>query len=233
MVSEQMNEEYIFDSYIAGTMDDADKKRFEESLATDDALNKRFLLHREVASAVRRKEMRTVIGAIEQAEQQPAAASSTHGTSFKFVFSIAAVVALLVCCGIGVYHFHNRNCLDNYGNEYLAKAEIPIARGDDDVDLQKIYGYISDGKYDDAEKLIAQYRDLIDNQTNLELSVTQEEYDYRIEMRQKSAYELDWCRALLYMKMHEVGKAKDLLKEISESDSPYSDDAKEILEELW
>jgi len=238
MVSEQMNEDIIFDSYIFGTMNDAEKKRFEESLASDPELKKRFDVHREIANSVRRKEMKAFLVSVDEKEKGgviPAAASA-H-SPFRFVISIAAVVILLVGCGILFYVMKDSGMATRMSescDEYIAKAEVPAVRGGECVDVQAVYNLISEGRCTEARELISNYRVTlsIDIKQRDDFT-TSEEYEYYIETRKICADQLDWCEALLYLKLGDEEKVKGILESISKSDSFYSADAQKMLNDLW
>lgn len=125
------------------------------------------------------------------------------------VFTIRiAAAALAACLAIGVFVD-----IDNRGDykDYAAGIEIAPSRAAG-YEVSEVIYKIVEQNYADA--LVA-----IDEAMTQDISVSERD-------------ELEWYKAVTYMRMGKWIKARKLLKQIAASDSAYSEDAQKALEEL-
>lgn len=124
------------------------------------------------------------------------------------VFTIRiAAVALAACLVVGVFvDYDNR---DDY-KDYAANIEITPSRAG--YQVNEVIYKIAENNYTEAlatiEEVMAQ-----------DISVSERD-------------ELEWYKAVTYMRMGKWIKARTLLKQIATSDSAYSEDAQKALKEL-
>ena len=62
------------------------------------------------------------------------------------------------------------------------------------------------------------------------MPIIDEESEYQHQILQEQLYDVEWYDAILLMKRGKYLKAKEILRSIASSDSPYADNAKTILE---
>ena len=126
----------------------------------------------------------------------------------KVFKQLAPVIALAACLVVGVFVDY-----DNRGDykDYAANIEITPSRAAGYEVNEVIYKF-AENNYTEAlatiEEVMAQ-----------DISVSERD-------------ELEWYKAVTYMRMGKWVKARKLLKQIAASDSAYSEDAQKALEEL-
>ena len=94
---------------------------------------------------------------------------------------------------------------------------------------------MGNNELDLALETIEKAKDMIDeaNSTITKYEMRNEEAEYEQELIKIKSYEADWYEAIVLMKQGKIIKAKRLLKAISESGSPYSSQAKDIIEKVF
>lgn len=126
----------------------------------------------------------------------------------KVFKQLAPVIALAACLVVGVFVDY-----DNRGDykDYAANIEITPSRAAG-YEVNEVIYKIAENNYTEAlatiEEVMAQ-----------DISVSERD-------------ELEWYKAVTYMRMGKWVKARKLLKQIAASDSAYSEDAQKALEEL-
>lgn len=190
------------DNYVMGKMTADERLSFEQEMTADVALQKEVALHREIVQAIR---MKAAKEHLQKVERQIRA----EGRRRKVFKRLARVIALAACLVVGVFVDYNyRESYKGYG--FSDNIELLAAR--DGGTISQVVGEINDEEYKAAlatiEEAIAQ-----------DISVSERD-------------ELEWYKAVTYMRMGKWVKARKLLKQIAASDSAYSEDAQKALEEL-
>ena len=121
---------------------------------------------------------------------------------------LAPVIALAACLVVGVFVDY-----DNRGDykDYAANIEITPSRAAG-YEVNKVIYKIAENNYTEA------------------LATIEEAMAQDISVSERD--ELEWYKAVTYMRMGKWIKARKLLKQIAASDSAYSEDAQKALEEL-
>lgn len=120
----------------------------------------------------------------------------------------APVIALAACLVVGVFVDY-----DNRGDykDYAANIEITPSRAAR-YEVNEVIYKIAENNYTEA------------------LATIEEAMAQDISVSERD--ELEWYKAVTYMRMGKWIKARKLLKQIAASDSAYSEDAQKALEEL-
>ena len=126
----------------------------------------------------------------------------------KVFKQLAPVIALAACLVVGVFVDY-----DNRGDykDYAANIEITPSRAAG-YQVNEVIYKIAENNYTEA------------------LSTIEEAMVQDISVSERD--ELEWYKAVTYMRMGKWVKARKLLKQIAASDSAYSEDAQKALEEL-
>ncbi len=190
------------DNYVMGKMTADERLSFEQEMAADVALQKEVTLHREIVQAIRMKAAKEHLQKVERQIR----AEERRRKVFK---RLVPVIALAACLVVGVFVDYNyRESYKGYG--FSDNIELLAAR--DGGTISQVVGEINDEEYKAAlatiEEVMAQ-----------DISVSERD-------------ELEWYKAVTYMRMGKWIKARKLLKQIATSDSAYSEDAQKALEEL-
>lgn len=120
--------------------------------------------------------------------------------------------------------------LPTIGGECLAELTPPVSRNGNTIDslLTQAYSQITINEYTAAASALAEARLLIDK--GLDAPATDDESRYRHALLQQHRYDVDWLEAVTLMKQGRHRKARRLLESIAVSSSPYSANAREILD---
>ena len=126
----------------------------------------------------------------------------------KVFKQLAPVIALAACLVVGVFVDY-----DNRGDykDYAANIEITPSRAAG-YEVNEVIYKIAENNYTEA------------------LATIEEAMAQDISVSERD--ELEWYKAVTYMRMGKWIKARKLLKQIAASDSAYSEDAQKALEEL-
>lgn len=121
---------------------------------------------------------------------------------------LAPVITLAACLVVGVFVDY-----DNRGDykDYAANIEITPSRAAG-YEVNEVIYKIAENNYTEA------------------LATIEEAMAQDISVSERD--ELEWYKAVTYMRMGKWIKARKLLKQIAASDSAYSEDAQKALEEL-
>lgn len=105
----------------------------------------------------------------------------------------------------------------------------PVSRDGNSLDslLTLAYSQIAANEYSSASSALAEARLQIEG--GLNTPAADEESRYRHALLQQHLYEVDWLEAITLMLQNRDRKARRLLKSIADSQSPYSQKAREIL----
>lgn len=199
-----MKQERI-DNYVMSKMSAEERISFEQEIANDAELQAEVALHRDVVRAIR---MKAAKEHLQKVERQIRAEENRRKV---FTIRIAAA-ALAACLVVGVFvDYDNRGDYKDYAAGITIAQADPV-RGERDV-LNEIAIEINDENYTEALALI--------DEEAMAQDISVSERD-----------ELEWYKAVTYMRMGKWIKARKLLKQIATSDSAYSKDAQKALEEL-
>ena len=126
----------------------------------------------------------------------------------KVFKQLAPVIALAACLVVGVFVDY-----DNRGDykDYAANIEITPSRAAG-YEVNEVIYKIAENNYTEA------------------LATIEEAMAQDISVSERD--ELEWYKAVTYMRMGKWVKARKLLKQIAASDSAYSEDAQKALKEL-
>lgn len=190
------------DNYVMGKMTADERLSFEQEMAADVALQKEVTLHREIVQAIRMKAAKEHLQKVERQIR----AEERRRKVFK---RLVPVIALAACLVVGVFVDYNyRESYKGYG--FSDNIELLAAR--DGGTISQVIGEINDEEYKAA------------------LATIEEAMAQDISVSERD--ELEWYKAVTYMRMGKWVKARKLLKQIAASDSAYSEDAQKAWEEL-
>ena len=219
------------DEYIRGTMSVNDRIIFEGELRANPELRHEVEVQASIAEAVQAVRLKQLL---QEVEAGMAGASTKEEESkpktLRQVFtwaSAAAAVAILFFSGNS---WRQTQRFKDFGNEYYAALVEPVARDGNEVDnlLASSYALIESGEYDAASANLEKARKQIAD--SLGLPIVDEESEYEHKVLQEKLYDVDWYEAIILMKQGKYRKAKEALRVIATSNSPYADNAKIILE---
>lgn len=166
-------------------------------------------------------------------------APNADGTTFTFVPRMAITFAVAAALTLGVFLpvNHHNLAMSGYAEagEILKPENIQfnILRGDDETSdkLESSFTLIQDGKYKEALASLTEVEETIDEQIS---SLSGDDSAImRISELNRMKQDAEWYRAVILMHEKKVGQAKKLLKQISKSDSVYSEKAKQLLKEVY
>lgn len=210
-----MNEE-IFDKYIMGQMAPDERAEFEKELAQDEELHKGFSLHKEVELAIRLKAAKESLQKLERQIQ----ARERRRRVFALRLSAFAVAACLL--GGLFVHFDTVNDCRTIGHNLIVNTDM--IRGGDNI-IQDVALAINETRYAAALELIAEgeLREFVCDEESSEAR------EYARQIYDIDQQNLQWYKAITYMRMGKWIKAKRILKDISASDGIYKLEAQRAL----
>lgn len=208
-----------FDNYIKGQMSESERLAFEHELANNETLRTDFELYKEVVDAIQVRGAKEFLQGVERQIQ----AKNRRRKVFALQISSVAIAA---CLAIGV--FLNLN----YANNYRAYGDaivldISVSRGEESI-VNAVASSIEKEQYSDALSLIKTGEK---QQPNFEGWVG-DELGYAEQLFQTEQDDLEWCKAVTYMRMGKWYKARKVLRQIASSDSYYKEEALTALETL-
>ena len=215
------------DAYLAGTMSEAEKKEFEglllgseTSLEDRTKLQDEMELQKEIIFAIRRRGFREMvkkdIAEIKQEEEehhQRIKRITIWSLGSSTLMAMAAVLLLLFVLAPVAQQ------MQDYSNQYISSIEVNVTRGEVDQvqSLEDAILLMQNDHWREAEQII----DGIYRKTELD-----------IENQQETYYKAEWFKAICLMHEGKALQAKRLLRRIVNSDSAYSNQAKEALNAL-
>lgn len=207
------------DNYILGRMSNEERQAFEKEISVNSELQEKVALHRDIVRAMRIEGDKEYLQSLEHNIKVQ---EMTERRRRTFAMRISSI-AVAACLVLGVFvHFDTQSDYRQYG----LGIELAVSRGGDYSD--KVVVAIKDGRYDEALRLIEDVEstpfDFYDPNPEI-MENARLEYDQEQE-------DLQWYKAVTYMRMGKYIKAKRLLKQIASSDSEYKDEAQAALEAL-
>lgn len=222
------------DEYIRGTMSVNDRIIFEGELRANPELKHEVEVQASIAEAVQAVRLKQLLQEVEAGIVGNHAEEETKPRIF-FLFrkqviawaSVAAAVALIFFSGNA---WQQTQRFKSYGNEYYAALVEPVARDGNELDnlLLSTYAFIGAGEYDSAMANLGKARKQITD--GLAMPIADEESEYEHKVLQEKLFDVDWYEAIVLMKKGKYRKAKEALRSIASSDSPYAENAQRILQ---
>lgn len=195
------------DNYILRRMSNEERQAFEKEMSVNSELQEKVALHRDIVRAMRIERDKEYLQSLER-DIKVQEMTERRRRTFAMRISSIAVAACLV---LGVFvHFDTQSDYRQYG----LGIELAVSRGGGYSD--KVAELINDGNYDEALSLIAEA----------------ENFEFWIKNPNQEQNNIQWYKAVAYMRMGKYIKAKRLLKQIASSDSEYKDEAQAALEAL-
>lgn len=238
-MSEIENLQDKIDEYIRGTMSAEDKNIFEEELRSNANLRHEVEVQASIAEAVQVVRLRELLQEAEAGLSRDA--SSQQEKSKPVLNPIRRKVLIWVSAAAAcVLLFFIANSLvktqriKGLGDQYYAALVEPVSRDGNKIDslLVSSYQLIGQGNFDLAIEDLQMARQLIE--TGLSVTGEDEEAEYLKAILNEKRYDADWYEILILMKEGDYNRdVKDLLMTISKSDSPYANDAQNILETMF
>ena len=221
------------DEYIRGTMSVNDRIIFEGELRTNPELKHEVEVQASIAEAVQAVRLKQLLQEVEAGMVGNHIEEETK-PKFFFLFrkqviawaSAAAAVALIFFSGNA---WQQTQRFKGFGNEYYAALAEPVARDGNELDslIVTTYSFIGTGEYDAAMSNLSKARQLITD--GLAMPIEDEESEYEHKVLREKLYDVDWYEAIILMKQGKYRKAKEVLRAIATSNSPYAENAKIIL----
>ena len=222
------------DEYIRGTMSVNDRIIFEGELRANPELKHEVEVQASIAEAVQAVRLKQLLQEVEAGIVGNHAVEETKPRIF-FLFrrqvlawaSAAAAVALIFFSGNA---WQQTQRYKSFGNDYYAALVEPVARDGNELDslLLSTYAFIGSGEYDSAMADLGKARKQITD--SLAMPIVDEESEYEHKVLQEKLYDVDWYEAIVLMKKGKYRKAKEALRFIASSDSPYAEYAMRILQ---
>lgn len=206
------------DRYILGDMTNDEREVFEKELTDNPDLQAEVAYHREIVHAIRMKAAKEQLQKVERDMQVKKRRRRT------FTIRITGIT-VAACLAIGVFlHFDAVSDYRQYGN----RIELIDATSRGGESIHGVVNAIKDGNYDEALRLIEDGE-----------STPFDFYDPNPEIMEQARLEyakeqedLQWYKAVIYMRMGKYIKARKLLKQIASEDGYYKADAQRALDEL-
>ena len=210
------------DNYILGRMSNEERQAFEKEMSVNSELQEKVALHRDIVRAMRIERDKEYLQSLERDIKMQKMAARRRRTFAMRISSIAAAACLVLGAFV---HFDTQSDYRQYG----LGIELAVSRGGGYLD--KVAVAINEGHYDEALSIIAdgeraQEFDCYLESENIELM------KQIILERNMERYNLQWYKAVTYMRMGKYYKAKKLLKQIAASDSHRKVEAKKALDTL-
>lgn len=188
-------------------MSNEERQAFEKEMSVNSELQEKVALHRDIVRAMRIERDKEYLQSLERDIKVQEMIERRRRT-FAMRISSIAVAACLV---LGVFvHFDTQSDYRQYG----LGIELAVSRGGGYSD--KVAELINVGNYDEALSLIAEA----------------ENFEFWIKNPNQEQNNIQWYKAVAYMRMGKYIKAKRLLKQIASSDNHHSSEAQKALDEI-
>lgn len=241
-----MKEEQI-DNYVRNKMSQEERVAFEQELAKSSELQKEVALHRDIVRAIKLKAAKEHLRQLEIAnanrntlasasipwsQSAPSASRASamqpqQSSNLSKILRWSSIVAVAACCAMGLFiHYDNRSNYMEYGQN-INMAQY-YSRGESS-EVNMVIEAIQNSEYESALNIIEQCEKVapsIDATLHPDLH-EQLQSEYKMEQD-----DLQWYKAVVYMRAGKWYKAKRLLEQIANSDSYYKEMAREALDAL-
>lgn len=214
----------LIDRYLSHEMSQAERQNFERLLSESDSsyngepsLMEEMALQKQIEDTIRERGLREMLKKDEtdirrKRRIKRVAIWSLGGGSM--VTAIAAVLLLLLVVA------PMARMMQDYSNNYVAQIEISDTRGGDD-DSNLLNSALLQMQNDEWQEANATIESILQTTAQSQDEPTRETYD-----------NAEWLKAICLMHDGKVIKAKLLLRKIANSESPYKDNASELLEQM-
>jgi hypothetical protein len=166
------------------------------------------------------------------------ATPNAQGSTMTFASRMVLTCAVAAALALGVFLPVNNHLASVGYNEAGRLLEsgswqFNTYRGDDDIadKIDNCSALIQEGRFEETLQLIN------DTETAIEEHIFSLSGDdsaiLKILELENAKQDLEFSKAVIYMREKKVGKAKHILKQIANSDSIRSEDAKRILKEVY
>ena len=235
------------DNYLLGRMSEAERVAFERDLEKDAELKEEYECQKAVANAVQKvamKDFLTQHAAERQAESNNVIDLSTYfkqasgkireffSSGQRVAWTLASAAAMVAIVG-SVNYTSTLHTMQ--GNGMLAYAELstPVARDGNELDtmIEDAYDFIGEGDLDKATDAIEKAKATVSERLSQPVETEEDEYEHQV--LQLKLYDLEWYEAIVLMRQGKVIKAKKTLEDISTSDSPYAEAARNELNTIF
>ncbi len=214
------------DNYILNRMDSAELCSFEKEMHDSPSLRKEVELQKDIVLGIQTAFVKKCLHKAEQEMRKG------RMKTVKYIsrYAIAASIVCICICGIDLKYSSD---LKNQSSIYFAELQAPYTRSDNPIDesLLRIYDNIESEEFSSALDELEETMVSINAILAVPIENNLDEYQHKIAIAQK--HEAEWYHAIILMKKGKLVKSRRILKRIATSDSPYSSDAAEILENIY
>ena len=234
-MEENINISERIDRYILNLMSEEERKSFEGELASNQELNKEFLLQQEIALATQRVHLKHHFKNIEANaggdKKVPTATIKTKSRRVVKIISTWSIAAAVVCVLVIGFDIKYSSDIIDASNACYTEMGAPLTRSGNEIDelLAKAYQHIGENQFSAAYENIHSAEKLIMEEFISQATTEEELYINKILTMQKE--DAEWYKVLILMKEGHIFKSRKALKSIANSESRYAEKAKEILEE--
>lgn len=237
---------YFIERFIAGEMDEKEKQWFLKEMEGNHELRLEVDLRRKTDKLIERQDIANLRKKLADIEQKRAVISETHKSGrIKY----AAVIAAFVIIGGVILLSRGRpgpeELFDRYYKTYEPSLSVRsgLNQGNQDFNLAleyyKVHDYRNAAIY--FSKVVQKepedmHSTLLNGISNFEISNYPEAENSFVRVIDDDDNlfidHAQWYLSLCYIKTDELGKAKDQLAQIAESESIYRKNAKQVLKRL-
>lgn len=225
-MEENIHKSDRIDRYILGHMSESERISFEEELVIDSDLRHEYDIHLDIILATQRVHLREYLKKVEIENQ------IRRKIMVRRISTWSVAAAVLCFCVIGLDYKVSADLSDAALLSY-AQTDKPSSRSDGELDdlIAISYSCLGDNDMEAALNAIGKAEKLIAE--NMQKPVLSEEDAYRHEIMRMQSDDLEWYKALVFMKSGKIIKSKQILKKIADSESRYAEKAKDILETIY
>ena len=245
-----MNEE--IDKYLNNELQGTQRNRFENSLYRDPELMEEYKLHKEVNNALKEDE---VMALRAQLNEMSASKQNFSGNVFfSFLYqskkwvAAASISLLFLIGGMGYYYMNKPPTKEEIFNEYYKPYEVTVSYRSAENELNsllnqafkaykneefsralglfqqvlnqredvaaRMYSGISYIEIDKYHKANKSFKKVVNNEDNLFVD------------------QAKWYMSICYVRIGDLSKAKNLLRDLQTTSQHYSSKSKEVIEKL-
>ena len=221
-MSDYKNIQDKIDDYIRGTMSAQERVIFESELQTDPELMKEFHIQSTIVNAIQSVSLKRYLQDVESAYRKKNKAVRAF---IRFMATVAAALVLLFTTGGILRNHHCRQA----GRFYYSELAPVAARSANSIDslLSLAFDQLGQKRYVEADSSLQEATAIAE--TILNEPIVDEESKYEHLLIREKKCELDWYSAISLMLQGKVHKAKKVLSQIAETDSPYATEASKLL----
>ena len=246
MISMDDQLDYI-EKFLNGKLSLNEQRSFEKKLSEDESLREKVENHRILLKGIElgfNRELKSMLKQKDLNEKKLQKNSSAKTRSLSLVIGIAASISIIMTTLYFLLDSSTtpKELVAAYYQSY-PNIEAPIDRSDDKPN--NAYAFYEQGNFQLA---LDQFEKMIEINPSdpapvfyagicrIELNKTQSalsKFEY-IESLDDNKYSRPslWYQGLCYLKLQEIKKAKDILKELAEGSDVYANNSKEILKQL-